>query len=55
MTSSEVAKMLRVSEATLSRWRNAGTGPAWADLNGIARYGADDVVAFVQRSTHVNH
>ncbi|MBN9141865.1 MAG: helix-turn-helix domain-containing protein [Micrococcales bacterium] len=42
LTSREVAALLRVSAATLSRWRDRGDGPAWLELApGIPRYEAD--------------
>lgn len=48
LTIKEVAAMLRVSESTLSRWREAGTGPRFANLDGIIRYRRDDVLAYTE-------
>jgi hypothetical protein len=42
----EVAERWRVSPRTLERWRCAGTGPAWLQLNGRVLYRLEDVVAF---------
>ena len=36
----------RVSPRTLERWRCAGTGPAWLQLNGRVLYRLEDVLAF---------
>ena len=43
LLSREVASLLRVSEATLSRWRDRSVGPVWLNLNGMPRYRAEDV------------
>ena len=48
LRTSEVAAMLAVSQPTLCRWRLQGTGPRWADLNGLPRYRRDDVEAWVK-------
>ncbi|HAN25209.1 MAG: DNA-binding protein [Microbacterium sp.] len=48
LTSKEVAGMLDVSESTLSRWREAGTGPRFANLDGIIRYAQGDVIAYAE-------
>lgn len=53
LTSREVSTLLRVSPATLSRWRQSGTGPKWANLNGIPRYRSADVVCWVETQLHV--
>lgn len=55
LTSREVAGLLHVSPATLTRWRQSGTGPKWANLNGIPRYRSSDVSAFVETQTRVSH
>lgn len=52
LTSREVAEILRVSEATLSRWRAARSGPAFVNLSpGMPRYRADDVARWVEGNT----
>ncbi|WP_417512087.1 helix-turn-helix transcriptional regulator [Microbacterium sp.] len=47
LTSKETAGFLRVSEATLSRWRTAREGPAWVNTQGIPRYRADDLEGWI--------
>lgn len=47
LDSREVAAYLRVSESTLSRWRNAGGGPPFIRLGGVARYRAEVVDAWL--------
>jgi hypothetical protein len=42
----ELAQRWRVSGRTLERWRRAGTGPAWLQLNGRVLYRVEDVLAF---------
>lgn len=46
LTKSELARRWQLSERTLDRWREAGTGPAWMQLNGRIRYRLEDVDAF---------
>lgn len=48
LRSKDVAELLSVSEASLSRWRHGGTGPRWINLNGIARYRQSDLDAFIE-------
>ncbi|MFJ2541554.1 helix-turn-helix transcriptional regulator [Microbacterium sp. NPDC087589] len=48
MTSTDVAKLLRVSMPTLSRWRSSRTGPPFINLNGIPRYRESDVYAWIK-------
>jgi hypothetical protein len=48
LTSSEVAAMLRVSQATLSRWRVFKKGPKFVNLDGMPRYRIEDVTAYVE-------
>jgi len=48
LTSAQVARYLRVSEATLSRWRQQSIGPNWIDLAGIARYRPEDLEAHLK-------
>lgn len=50
LTSKEVARMLRVSESTLSRWRDSGTGPRFLTLGGIIRYTHEDVARYLDGS-----
>ena len=42
----ELAQRWRISPRTLERWRCAGTGPAWLQLNGRVLYRLEDVLAF---------
>ena len=51
MTSSEVAAVLRVSQATLCRWRQTGTGPRalWLSAR-VPRYLWRDVEKWLERS-----
>ena len=51
MTSSEVAAVLRVSQATLCRWRQTGTGPRvlWLSAR-LPRYLWRDVEKWLERS-----
>ena len=53
LTSAEVARLLNVSQATLSRWRDRGNGPAWSSLGGtIPRYSTADVARYVENRRH---
>jgi hypothetical protein len=51
MTSAEVAALLRVSPATLCRWRERGTGPRvlWLSAR-VPRYSWRDVQRWIERS-----
>jgi predicted site-specific integrase-resolvase len=42
----ELAERWRVSTRTIERWRCAGTGPVWLQLNGRVAYRLVDVLAF---------
>lgn len=50
LTSREVGALLRVSEATLSRWRHFKTGPAFVDMPGVIRYRWEDVERFIREA-----
>lgn len=51
MTRREVAGLLRVSQACLSRWAQAGTGPRCLWLSAtVPRYRREDVEAFLSRA-----
>ena len=50
LTTPEVAAMLAVSEATLSRWRTARSVPAFLTLGSMIRYDAADVLAWIEGS-----
>lgn len=43
----EVAAYLKVSEATLSRWRTDKKGPPFLRMGGITRYRVEDVEAWL--------
>ncbi|WP_447947379.1 helix-turn-helix transcriptional regulator [Microbacterium lacticum] len=47
LDSREVAAYLKVSEATLSRWRTDKKGPPFLRMGGITRYRLDDVQAWL--------
>jgi predicted DNA-binding transcriptional regulator AlpA len=51
MTSAEVAALLKVSQATLCRWRATGTGPRvlWLSAR-VPRYAWADVERWMERS-----
>jgi len=51
MTSAEVGELLRVSQATLCRWREQGAGPRvlWLSQR-VPRYSWPDVRDWMQRS-----
>ncbi len=52
MSSGEVATMLGVSEATLSRWRFEGSGPQYLKLGArrksVVSYRREDVLSYLQ-------
>ena len=55
MSEQEAAVLLRVSIATIGRWRRAGDGPAYYQLGGCTspiRYRASDIAAFVESQRH---
>lgn len=47
LDSREVAAYLKVSEATLSRWRTDKKGPPFLRMRGITRYRLDAVEAWL--------
>ena len=51
LTSREVAQLLHVSTATLSRWRDRREGPSWVDLRGIPRYRIQDIRTWTDQRT----
>ena len=55
MTADEAADFLRVSSATLSRWRADGSGPKYIKLGvrrrGPVRYRFDDLAAFLDQGS----
>lgn len=52
LTAKQVANLLKVSSATLCRWRQTGRGPAWVALGPSSpRYRRADVAEFVRRQT----
>ena len=46
LTERELACHWRISQRTLQRWREAGTGPPWFRIGGRVLYGRDEVRAF---------
>jgi len=46
LTERELARHWRISQRTLQRWREAGTGPSWFRIGGRVLYGRDEVRAF---------
>ena len=51
MTSPEVAELLRVSVATLARWRGADQGPPFVQIEGSIRYQRDAVQRWIDERT----
>jgi predicted DNA-binding transcriptional regulator AlpA len=49
LTSAELAKLLRVSAATVSRWRRERRGPPWLQVGRCVRYERAGVLAWVAR------
>jgi len=49
LTPTEAAKVLRVSPATLPRWRWAGDGPDFVRIGRSIRYRREDLEKFVRR------
>lgn len=57
LTEKEVAKLLRVSVATIRRRRRAGLPPEWIKLNASVRYRRETVQRFIaerERSLSAN-
>jgi predicted DNA-binding transcriptional regulator AlpA len=50
LTSADVARQLKVSMATLSRWRLFKTGPRFVKLGNIPRYRQEDVDQYIEDS-----
>lgn len=48
ITGQETAKILRVSESVLSRWRALGKGPPCYRFEGAYRYDRAEVMAYLQ-------
>jgi predicted DNA-binding transcriptional regulator AlpA len=47
----EVARLIRVSEATLSYWRSQGQGPRFIKVGHLVRYRPSDVDAWLRTRT----
>lgn len=47
-----LADALGVSRRTIIRWRDQRRGPPWVRTNGVIRYRADDVDAWLCRHRH---
>jgi len=54
LRTTEVAKILDVSKATLDTWRSRGGGPAYVKYNRAVRYRREDVDAFVSERIRQN-
>jgi predicted DNA-binding transcriptional regulator AlpA len=48
LKSAEVAEQLRVSQATLSRWRVFKSGPKFVNVGGMPRYRQSDIDAYIE-------
>ena len=48
LTTAETARLLRMSEVTLSRWRLEGMGPAFSKFGRRVLYARDDVLAWAK-------
>lgn len=55
MTCEEVARMLRIDETTLKRWRMENRGPRWIKMgdsqNSPVRYSPDEVAGYLSSRT----
>jgi len=51
LTTSDVATLLKVSQQTIYRWRNANQGPPFLQLEGSIRYRRADVQAWKDERT----
>jgi len=49
LTPAEAAKVLRVSPATLPRWRWSGDGPDFVRVGRAIRYRREDLDRYIQR------
>ena len=50
LTTVEAARILKISPATLERWRTTGRGPTFRKLgNDLVRYATADLEAFLKR------
>lgn len=47
LKSEEVAELLKVSEATLARWRGNDQGPPFLKIEGTVRYDREAVIAWL--------
>ena len=49
LTEKEAAEMLRISLATLRRWRRRREGPPWFRIGRVPRYQREDVERFIEQ------
>lgn len=49
LTEAEAAEMLRISLATLRRWRRRHEGPRWFRIGRVPRYQREDVERFIEQ------
>lgn len=47
LTSEEVSKLMKISEGTLSNWRNQNRGPTYIKVEGRIRYKLSDIKAYM--------
>lgn len=49
LRAADVAKKLKMSQATLAKWRSMGTGPKHIKLGGLVRYESRAVDAWIEQ------
>lgn len=52
LTPEQLAELLQVSEKTLRRWRNEGTGPPFVRIGRIIRYRKRAALAWLRDQEH---
>ncbi|MDA2916631.1 helix-turn-helix domain-containing protein [Nitrospinae bacterium AH_259_B05_G02_I21] len=48
LTTSDLSKLIGISEGRLRAWRSLGLGPPWCRLNGSVRYRLEDVSSWIE-------
>lgn len=51
LTPSEVAKLLKINEITLFRWRKQSKGPPWIQIGRQIRYDKNEIIKFLNTNT----